>query len=248
MSTHIFLAYAPENETSVENIARRIQDDANVSLWFAPWHSIPGQPLQEQMEDALLTAQSCAVFISTGNGITGWHTEQMRTAIQTRVEDSPGFRVIPVLLPGVSRPSRRDLPAFLRRYELVEFHSLDDQQAFRRLLAGILGIAPAQVDGYLHGQPTPASPVSAPVVATSSPERTTLIRLREVLATRFNEGELRTLCFDLGIDYDNLPGAGKADTARELVGYCERHNQVAALVEHGTRLRPDIPWDTLRSA
>ncbi|MFP4436184.1 MAG: TIR domain-containing protein [Chloroflexaceae bacterium] len=245
---YTFLAYAPDNESSVAILARRLQDVAGVSFWFAPWHSIPGQPLQEQMEDALLTSHACAVFISGGNGISGWQTEQMRAAIQNRVEDSPGFRVIPVLLPGGTRPARRDLPPFLRRYELVQFPTLDDEPAFRRLLAGILGIAPAQVDSYLPAHSTSASvpaSVSAtgPTVAvTDTPERGELTRLRELLTTRFNEGELRTLCFDLGIDYDDLPGAGKADKARELVSYCARHARLVDLPARGRQVRPDISW------
>lgn len=246
---HTFLAYAPDNESSVAILARRLQDVAGVSLWFAPWHSIPGQPLQEQVEDALLTSHACAVFISGGNGITGWQTEQMRAAIQNRVEDSPGFRVIPVLLPGGTRPARRDLPPFLRRYELVQFSTLDDDPAFRRLLAGILGIAPAQVDGYLKSLPPAPAPVPASVPATDptvavtgTSERAELTRLRELLTTRFDEGELRTLCFDLGIDYDDLPGAGKADKARELVSYCARHARLADLPARGRQVRPDISW------
>lgn len=64
------------------------------------------------MEDAL--SQVCAVFISGGERIEGWQNEQMRTAIQGRVEDDARYRVIPVLLPGVTPPNRRDLPRFLR--------------------------------------------------------------------------------------------------------------------------------------
>ena len=76
----------------------------------------------------------------------------MRAAIQTRVEDESAYRVIPILLPGAARPKTRDLPLFLRRYEPVEFRSLDDEQAFKRLLAGILGIPPIQVEGYIQTQ------------------------------------------------------------------------------------------------
>jgi hypothetical protein len=248
MPIHTFLAYASDNESSVAILARRLQDVTGVSLWFAPWHSIPGQPLQEQMEDALLAAYACAVFMSGGNGISGWQTEQMRAAIQNCVEDSPGFRVIPVLLPGGTRPARRDLPPFLRRYELVQFPTLEDEPVFRRLLAGILGIAPAQVDGYLPAQstsaPVPASmPATDPTVAvTDTSVRGEIIRLRELLITRFNEGELRTFCFDLGIDYDDLPGAGKSDKARELVSYCARHTRLADLLAHGRQVRPDVSW------
>ena len=67
-------------------------------------------------------------------------------------------------------------------------------------------------------------------------------RLRQTLATRFNLGELRTLCFDLGIDYDDLPAEGKANKARELVAYLERHQRLQDLVALGQHRRPDIDW------
>jgi len=68
------------------------------------------------------------------------------------------------------------------------------------------------------------------------------IRLRQTLASRFDEGELRTLCFYLEVDYDDLPGEGKSNKARELVAYFERRGQVSELVKIGKQSRPDIPW------
>ena len=67
-------------------------------------------------------------------------------------------------------------------------------------------------------------------------------RLRQLLAERFSEGELRTLCFDLGIEYDDLPGEGRADRARELVAYLERRDRISDLKEIGERMRPDVSW------
>jgi DNA-binding NtrC family response regulator len=67
-------------------------------------------------------------------------------------------------------------------------------------------------------------------------------RLRRILDTRFAEGELRTLCYDLDLDYDDLPGDRKADKARELVRHLERHDRISELVEIGKELRPDVPW------
>jgi hypothetical protein len=40
----------------------------------------------------------------------------------------------------------------LRRFEAVEFRSPDDEVAFTRLLAGILGIPPIQVEGYIQAK------------------------------------------------------------------------------------------------
>ena len=58
-----------------------------------------------------------------------------------------------------------------------------------------------------------------------------LAELRENLVAHFNEGELRTLCFDLGVNYDVLPGRGTADKARELLAYLDQRGRVAELVE-----------------
>jgi hypothetical protein len=72
-----------------------------------------------------------------------------------------------------------------------------------------------------------------------------LTQLRRILTNHFSERELNTLCFDLGIDYDSLPGEGKTDKARELISYLERRNLVLKLVQTGKCVRPDISWNTI---
>jgi hypothetical protein len=69
--------------------------------------------------------------------------------------------------------------------------------------------------------------------------------LREQLTTLFNDGELHTLCFDMRIDYESLPGDGKADRARELVAHCERNNRTLQLVEMVQTLRSETAKDRL---
>ena len=75
-----------------------------------------------------------------------------------------------------------------------------------------------------------------------------LTQLRQLLSKRFSDGELRTLCFDLGVEYEDLPGAGKADKARELVDYMDRYDRLADLVRVGRQARPDVPWPELNAA
>lgn len=148
---HVFLSCHAHDLPFVSDLALRLRGDARLAFWFEPWHAIPGRPLQEQMEDALARATSCAVFIGH-SGVEGWQNEQMRAAIQAHVEDDPSYRVIPVLLPGIAAPKQRDLPRFLRLYHPVHFNDPDDDQAFRSLLAGILGIAPIEVEGFLDSE------------------------------------------------------------------------------------------------
>ncbi len=55
------------------------------------------------------------------------------------------------------------------------------------------------------------------------------IALHQTLVEHFDLEELRTLCFHLHVDYDNLRGEGKAAKARELVSFMERHDQLDEL-------------------
>ncbi len=57
----------------------------------------------------------------------------------------------------------------------------------------------------------------------------TLAQIRRALTEKVNEEELRTLCFDWGIDYDSLPGKGKAAKVRELVAREQRRDGVGRL-------------------
>lgn len=78
--------------------------------------------------------------------------------------------------------------------------------------------------------------------AAKALEQVDRTKLRQVLADYFNEEELRDLCFELGIDYENLAGSTKSGKARELVAYCERHMRIGELAAACYRLRPQAPW------
>lgn len=55
--------------------------------------------------------------------------------------------------------------------------------------------------------------------------------LRHALIDYFDMEELRTLCFDLGVDFDALPGKGKGGKARDLIIYWQRRDELHRLVE-----------------
>ena len=74
------------------------------------------------------------------------------------------------------------------------------------------------------------------------PTSSYLVRLREGLVKCFNEGELQSLCFDMQVDYDSLPGQGKENKARELVSYLQRRGRLSELVETCSKIRPHFPW------
>ena len=141
----VFLSHASPDKPLVEELGRRLAREG-LKPWLDKWNLIPGTAWQPEIEAVLVDCSTCAVFIGQG-GFGPWHHEEMRLAIGRRVSE-PGhaFRVIPVLLPGVQRPERSKLPGFLTATTWVEFRaSLDEPEAFHRLLCGIKGIEPKAV-------------------------------------------------------------------------------------------------------
>jgi hypothetical protein len=69
-------------------------------------------------------------------------------------------------------------------------------------------------------------------------EQIILVRLFIGLDDHFNEEELRSLCFNLSVEYDNLPVSGRQARIRELITYLQRRGRIGDLVETYHRLRP----------
>jgi hypothetical protein len=82
----------------------------------------------------------------------------------------------------------------------------------------------------LMGSDTAVAQDTAPVLSPAV--------LRQGLTDALDEAELYDLCFNMEIDYENLPGTGKANKVRELIRYCQRHNRYDELGETYQRLRP----------
>ncbi len=78
--------------------------------------------------------------------------------------------------------------------------------------------------------------------ATENPR----IQLFNAMANSFNLSELRTLCFKLGVNHEDLPGENTIiDTTRELIVYVDRRNQLNALLALLQQERPAINWLSL---
>jgi WD40 repeat protein len=143
----VFLSHNSADKPTVEELARRLVK-AGVQPWLDKWNLIPGEPWQKAIEEALDSCATCAIFVGP-SGTGPWQNEEMRAAIDRRVSESEGsLRVIPVLLPGAERGERSRLPTFLVATTWVEFrHTLDDEDAFHRLVCGVRGQAPGPAPG-----------------------------------------------------------------------------------------------------
>lgn len=62
----------------------------------------------------------------------------------------------------------------------------------------------------------------------------------DILTNLFSEDELITLCFELGIDYEQLPGSSKLGKAREIIKFCDRRNLLKKLHHKVKMERPYV--------
>lgn len=71
-----------------------------------------------------------------------------------------------------------------------------------------------------------------------------LVTLRQNLNTYFDVNELRALCFELGVDSEQLPvrSLSKDELVRELIRYEAQQKRLPDLVAACTRLRPNNDW------
>ena len=68
------------------------------------------------------------------------------------------------------------------------------------------------------------------------------LALRNQIYRSFSIEELRTLCFDLNIEYEDFPNLGKEALCRDLLEYTRRYNNLTNLIEALVALRPQIEW------
>ena len=73
------------------------------------------------------------------------------------------------------------------------------------------------------------------------------IQLRDNLAKLLDLDGVRSLCFDLGIDFDNLAGTTKNAKIEALIKYCARYGYLSALLKRCHELNPNYPWPQVSS-
>ncbi len=73
-------------------------------------------------------------------------------------------------------------------------------------------------------------------------------KILQALIHHFDADELRTLCFHLDIQYEDLPPGGRSSKARSLVEYSQRHHRFNVLAAAIREARPAIGWNDLASA
>jgi hypothetical protein len=69
-----------------------------------------------------------------------------------------------------------------------------------------------------------------------------LSTLHEQIDRYFNFSEVKTLCFNLGVDYENIPGDIRSAFIRNLIISLAKRDRLQELVDLARRERPRVNW------
>ena len=115
----VFLSYNSRDGAVVTSIAKRLKR-AGIEPWLDRWSLTPGSEWQRELAAGLDASVACAVFVGP-HDLGAWELQDVAVAID-RAATQHGFRVFPVLLPGVGEPfDPNRLPHFLRVRTWVDF-------------------------------------------------------------------------------------------------------------------------------
>jgi WD40 repeat protein len=67
-------------------------------------------------------------------------------------------------------------------------------------------------------------------------------QIRQLITAHFSLQELKTLCFDIGVEFDDLGGEGLSEKARELVTFLQRRDRIPELLQILINERPGVVW------
>lgn len=67
-------------------------------------------------------------------------------------------------------------------------------------------------------------------------------KLRQAMMRHFNVSELRTICFDMDVDDEDLEQTEKTTFVIEMIKLCERTNRLPDLIRECNKMRPDIDF------
>ncbi len=104
-------------------------------------------------------------------------------------------------------------------------------------IAEVVRAKQSSVSSGMTKEYTPPMTKGGPANSTT---RVDLKQLLQILQENFSDDELRLLCFELAIDYEDLPGSGKKRKSLELISYAQRHAKLDSLVQAINVQRPHL--------
>ena len=189
------------------------------------WQTAPGQPVRWR-NGLVIHGDGCRALIAA----------------------DPVANQLSISLDGPT-PQRRHLLAVVRA-QLAEIHAsfaqleaeawvpLPDQPGKAVRYRALLNLESRGIPSHYDPDNDVVLDVYALLDGIEAPDERAARPLRQLMVERFNMDELRTLCFDLGIDIETWPNEGKPALVRNLVLHFLKQGRLSVLEEKVREERP----------
>jgi hypothetical protein len=223
----VFISYSSKDADWVRGTLLQALEEAGLRVYIDFRDFEIGTPSLVNMERGVEESRHTLVVL-TPNWISSEWTEFESLLVGTSDPAGRRRKLIPLML------AKCDLPPRIAMLTYVDFTQDNLDLSWQRLLRGL-------------GAPSASAPPAAPRRAEAGPRTAApagdgqehdLVDLRDKLIDRCDLGDLRNLCFSMGLDYDNYPSA-KQDFIIALLNDLRRKGRVDEFIRV---LRADAPW------
>jgi hypothetical protein len=235
--SQIFLSYAPDDREMVEDLYQKL-----LSAGFKPWMDdmdiLPGENRLEKIRSAIERSDFFLACLSANStDKRGGFQRELKFALDVWEEMPPNkIYLIPIKLAQCVVPESIKIVQPLELFKPNGFALLEKSLKKEN---SPTDIASSEI---LHATPGPKSLSLSQIITPAL-----LSNLHQGMVKTYSLEELRTLCMELGVDYENLGGDGKDGKIRELISYLNRRRQLSKLIEKCKMERPDYPWPPIES-
>ncbi|NLF02103.1 MAG: TIR domain-containing protein [Anaerolineales bacterium] len=224
-----FIGYSPRDASFVD---RLIEDLAanGVGVWLERWKMRANESVSKRIrQTGLEESDYLLVALSNHSVSSSWLKEGLTTRKMGELA-SKNVDVLPMLCKDC------DIPPSLQHMDYIDLRADHYEQGLRALLKTLAPAAPAGSAEPLHWGKW------RPETLETSGERGALRRALLLFITKhFDEDELKTLCFDLDVAYEELPARVRKSKARELILYLEKRGRLSDLIALVREERP-VPF------
>jgi hypothetical protein len=225
-----FISYAHRDASFVARLAEDLVA-SGVGVWLDRWEIKVGHSISDRIQEGIQDSDYLVIVLSPNSVNSSWVREELNAA-RIRQLESRQVVVLPVLYQDC------EIPPLLKDKRYADCRGEHYEQGLQGLLDVLAPLPEADRPLTVHwGR-------EREKVSGVIPDR----RLEPVLdrkglllfiCDRFDDEELRTLCFILDVPYDDLPAQGRKAKARELIKRLERQDRLNELLIVLNQERPD---------
>ncbi len=216
----VFLSHSSKDKDFVDRLAADLER-AGIDVWYDRWEIGVGDSIVSKINAGLKESDYVIAVISPDSVQSKWVTLEINAALIESLGKKSSY-LLPILLADT------DLPPVLRDRRYADFHR-DYEQGLRE----VLDVLAEDASMVAKAEEIPAE---IPCGLWGVKQR----ELRAKLNNGLDLQEVKDICFDLEIDFDNLAGDTKNEKIRELILFLKRRGQLHLLIEEIADKRPDL--------